>query len=200
MVATHEGRGTVHVVDAGEEEWVLRHLKRGGFPARIVEDRYLRTGVARSRPFRELMLLQRLVAEGLPVPPPVAAAVWPRGLVYTGDIVTVRVPGQPLRRQLADEDPHPPVWRRIGRTLRRFHESGVYHADLSAGNILVDGKQVTLIDFDRGRVRRPGGWERKNLARLQRSAAKILGREVWESPPWTACWRALMEGYRTEDR
>jgi len=196
VVATHEGRGTVHVVDAGEEEWVVRHLRRGGFPARIVEDRYLRMGAGRSRPFRELKLLRRLRREGLAVPPPVAAGYWPRGLTHAGDIITVRVPGRPLRRYLTEGNSHPPLWRRVGATLRRFHRAGVYHADLSAGNILVDEEQVTLIDFDRGRIRRPGPWQRRNLARLQRSATKILGPEVWQSPAWTACWRALLEGYR----
>ena len=45
-------------------------------------------------------------------------------------------------------------WRAIGAAIARLHRGGVDHADLNAHNILLDGRgAVSVIDFDRGRVR-----------------------------------------------
>jgi 3-deoxy-D-manno-octulosonic acid kinase len=205
VVETFQGRGTTLVVRPGngmgrpgrsDEEWVLRHLLRGGLPGRILEDRYLWLGHGRARPFREVRLLALLREWGLPVPEPVGAAVRRWGATYTGDLLTTRVEGRPLAVDLAGGEPRPGDWHRIGRTIRTFHERGVFHADLSAGNILVGDSSVHLIDFDRGRIKSRRGWRRRNLARLERSARKLLGREKWESRPWQACRAALLEGYR----
>jgi len=50
-----------------------------------------------------------------------------------------------------------------------LHAAGADHADLNAHNILLDGDGVvSVIDFDRGRLRNGGSWMRRNLARLQR--------------------------------
>ncbi len=197
VVATYHGRGPTYVLAAGEVEWVLRHLRRGGFPARLVEDRYLWVGEARSRPFRELRILAHLAREGFPVPHPVAAGVWRHGLMYDGDIITTRVPGEPLSLNLREDRPSPRAWRGIGKTLRRFHERGVYHADLSAGNVLVGAEGVFLIDFDRARIRKRGRWMQRNLDRLERSARKLAGAERWAAPRWQACWSALWTGYKS---
>lgn len=196
VIRTHRGRGTVYVVEAGGEEWVLRHLRRGGLPGFFIRDRYLWTGWEQARPFRELRLLARLEAEGLSVPGPVAAAVWRSGWAYQGDILTLRVPGRPLARLLEEGVADPGDWHRIGSTLRRFHRAGVDHADLSAGNILVHDTGIHLIDFDRGRVRSPGSWMDRNLHRIRRSAVKILGRDRWQAAEWVRCWDALLEGYQ----
>jgi 3-deoxy-D-manno-octulosonic acid kinase len=87
------------------------------------------------------------------------------------------------------------AWRAVGRGIRQVHDRGVYHADLTANNILIDpAERVFLIDFDRGGVRAPGGWRAANLSRLQRSLAKICG----ELPPDRYSpreWAALREAY-----
>jgi 3-deoxy-D-manno-octulosonic acid kinase len=51
-----------------------------------------------------------------------------------------------------------------------------------------------LLDFDRGRLRRPGSWRQANLARLYRSLKKIAATrpEVGFRPD---DWTALMQGY-----
>lgn len=198
--STEEGRGTTYIVsprDGGD--WVLRHLWRGGLPGRFVRDRYLWTGSESTRPFRELRMLARMRAGGLPVPRPVAALVRRQGLFYHADILTSRVPGRPLSTVLQDGEPDASDWRRIGEVLRAFHDQGVDHADLSAGNILLDGDTVHLIDFDRGRIRPQGRWRARNLGRLQRSAVKLLGDEAWGSAPWRECWEALEAGYSAAD-
>ena len=86
-------------------------------------------------------------------------------------------------------------WIAIGRCLRRFHDDGVCHADLNAHNVLLDDAQeVWLVDFDRGRLRRPGLWCDSNLVRLRRSIEKItdaLPAERFSE----ADWASLLSGY-----
>ena len=80
-------------------------------------------------------------------------------------------------------------WREIGVCIRRFHASGVWHADLNAHNILMDRVGgIWLIDFDRGERRKHGAWGQGNLARLQRSLRK-LGYDDAQT------WQALLQGY-----
>jgi 3-deoxy-D-manno-octulosonic acid kinase len=194
--STEEGRGTTYIVASSRgEEWVLRHLWRGGLPARFVRDRYVWTGPATARPFPELRMLARLREGGLPVPRPVAGMVRREGPFYHADILTTRVPGRPLSTVLQEGEADAPTWHRIGELLRAFHDQGVYHADLSAGNVLLSPDEVYLIDFDRGRILPPGRWQNRNLARLRRSANKLLGRKEWQSARWRECWAALEKGY-----
>jgi serine/threonine protein kinase len=87
-------------------------------------------------------------------------------------------------------------WITIGRCIRAFHDLGVCHADLNAHNIMLVGDDsVYLIDFDRGRLRRPGLWCDGNLVRLRRSLEKI----TYKMPPEhfsEADWHGLLDGYR----
>ncbi len=182
------GRGSAWL--AGGGEWVLRHYRRGGFAARFSDDVYLWTGLERSRPWREWRLLDLLYKEGLPVPQPVAARVVRAGLGYRGDLLTRRIRDTVslAERLAAGSVP----WRAIGACLRRFHDAGVWHADLNAHNLLLDSvDRVYLIDFDRGEQREPArGWQLGNLARLHRSLAKLL-----PAVPELG-WTELMDGYR----
>lgn len=190
------GRGPTWFVGPPGKEWVLRHCHRGGALGRRVADHYLWLGIERARPFVEFRFTQRVRALGLPVPRPVAARVLRAGLVYTGDLITERVTGARPVSALLEAAPLPvTAWRAIGHSIRRFHERGVYHADLTANNILIDAaERVSVIDFDRGALRAPGAWCAANLARLKRSLAKICG----ELPPdrfGQADWSALREAY-----
>lgn len=196
-VATDRGRGSAWFLRIGDEEWVLRHYRRGGLLARWNRDAYIFMGWGRTRPVREIRLLAIMHAAGLPVPAPVAAGAWRSGGVYRGDLVTVRVPGQPLSHQL-DQSAQTAFWRQVGALIGRFHAFGVDHADLNLHNILVsDDGRMHLIDFDRGRLHRgPGRWCRGNLRRLQRSLRKCLGVAWQEQAHWLQCWLALEQGWR----
>jgi len=193
------GRGTVVFVaseeDAGED-WALRHYHRGGLPGRLLDDRFAWTGAALTRSFREWRLLRRLHNDGLPVPRPVAAAYRRQGATYTADLITARIPGaQPLVAHLARGPVPADAWRRLGRCIRRFHDAGVFHADLNVHNLLLDeSSRPWLLDFDRGRMRQPGGWRRANLDRFARSLrkAKAMNDAVHVAP---ADWSALLTGY-----
>ncbi len=170
------GRGEVTIFDTAFGTCVLRHYRRGGLVARINRDRYLWTGAARTRSFREFRLLAQLQAAGLQVPSPVAARYVRDGLHYRADLVTRRIPGaQTLAERFAGNRLDAAVAGRVGRTLAAFHAHGACHADLNAHNVLIDGSGVVwLLDFDRGRLRRPSmKWQQANLARLRRSFLKL---------------------------
>lgn len=188
------GRGRAYFLDGGESEWVLRHFQRGGLVRRLIHDRYLFTGLNRSRPFREARLLAQMVEMGLPVPRPVAARVDLAPPFYRGDLISERVPGRPLSHWLADDQADAGLFESVGRLIRRFHDRGICHADLNAHNILISDDAIHLIDFDRGRLRRPGRWRQVDIDRLVRSIRKLLDDRA-EEERWQACIQALRAGW-----
>ena len=131
------------------------------------------------------------------MPRPVAARYLRHGPAYTADLITGRIPdAAPLSARLARAPLPPATWRRIGRCLRRFHDAGVWHADLNAHNVLLDAADAPwLLDFDRGRLRPAGRWRRRTLERFLRSLRKIAaarpGLHVGAGD-----WEAMLEGYR----
>lgn len=181
------GRGSISYIRLDGASLVLRRYLRGGLAAKLSKDRYLWTGEEGTRSFSEFRLLARLLDLGLPVPRPVAAR-YQRGLLtYRGELVTALLPGTEslAARWLGGRD-RPGDWEAAGRCIRRFHDAGVQHADLNAHNVMLDGAGgVWLLDFDRGRLREPGPWQVRVLARLARSLQKIgtaAGRgQEWQS-------------------
>lgn len=184
------GRGAAWRIRDGDIDWVLRQYRRGGLVGRVVLDTYFYAGLERTRPFHEWYLTARLFEEGLPVPRPVAARV-DRGLVaYRGSLITRTVPGHSLAA-LLDASPAETTWLAIGRTVRRFHDAGAWHADLNAHNILVDGDTVHVIDWDRGQVRsQDTAWREANLKRLRRSLDKLRPDNAAIATGWQALYQA----------
>jgi 3-deoxy-D-manno-octulosonic acid kinase len=190
------GRGAVTFLDLAGRQFVLRRYLRGGLPARVCRDRYLWLGEDRNRAFRELRLLSSLHDRGLPVPRPVAARYQRHGLSYSAELVTLRLPEvSSLGQRWLDELATDADWRAAGRCIRRFHDAGVQHADLNAHNIMLDGQGgAWLLDFDRGRIRRPGRWHERTLARLERSLAKLAALSG-RGDAWRSCFRLLREAH-----
>jgi 3-deoxy-D-manno-octulosonic acid kinase len=190
---TAGGRGSAWFVAAhGGGEWVLRHFRRGGLVARLVSDRYLYTGEARVRAFREFRLLAELARLGLPAPRPVAARCVRTGPFYRADLLTVAIPHVRSLAELAGTGLAAEAWRAVGACVRRFHDALVCHADLNAHNVLIDGRgAVWLVDFDRGSRRAAGRWQEANLARLEHSLVKVAGPAFGDAER-----RLLREGYR----
>lgn len=193
------GRGTVVMFSHGELELVRRHYQRGGLVRHISQDIYIGSVLTRTRMWREFHLLQRLWRLNLPVPQPVAARCEKLApFLYRGDLITRRVPAtRTLAETLRDQPLSAEQWRTLGMTLARFHDHGVYHADLNANNILLDEMgRFHLIDFDRGEQRHPDPtWQNANLDRLLRSLNKLqsLHAIFYFSPN---NWEDLHTGYR----
>ena len=190
------GRGDVAFVDTPIGACVLRHYRRGGLAASMSADRYLWTGAARTRAFREFRLLAELANLGLPVSPPVAARYVRDGLRYRADLLTRRIEdAKTLAACLANASFDPRLAQQIGLTVARMHTANVWHADLNAHNILVDGNGVVwLIDFDRSRIRKPRlVWQQANIARLRRSLDKLGARRHADFD--LSFWHPLLAAY-----
>jgi 3-deoxy-D-manno-octulosonic acid kinase len=193
------GRGTVAFVRASRDQrWVLRHYRRGGLIARLAGDLYVWTGADRTRSFGEWRLLRQLRAWGLPVPTPVAARYERAGLFYRADLLTAELPVRRTLTQALQQAPLPiEAWHAIGQCVGSLHARGVQHADLNAHNLLVGASNdIYVLDFDRGRIRARGPWERAVLARLRRSLLKVtIGLPAGRFTE--VHWQALLAGAGT---
>ncbi|MCW8900380.1 MAG: 3-deoxy-D-manno-octulosonic acid kinase [Gammaproteobacteria bacterium] len=201
IVGFAEGRATTFFVQHQGRDFVLRHYQRGGLVSKISNEKYLWLGLKLSRPWREWLLLERMQKKGLPVPVPAAIQVERKGIFYRADIMMHRIPhSRTLMNILMTEELAEGYWITIGSVIRRFHEDGVYHADLNANNIMLDdGGRCYLIDFDKCGIRKPRlKWQKDNLLRLKRSLNKIaMNEDVFYFLEEN--WRSLLRGYGWDD-
>lgn len=186
------GRGNTTFFQIGDTSLVLRHYYRGGLVRKLCKQHYVYTGLNKTRAFREFDLLVHLQKESLPAPRPYACSVSKQGFLYCASLITHHVPGSTLASKLqsigklSDDFARDNVlWQLVGQVIAQFHRAGIYHADLNAHNILIhEGEKsgndaVSLIDFDRGRIRslpaspQSTGWCVDNMRRLERSCNKI---------------------------
>lgn len=213
---TREGRGTVYAVPAAPDEveealgrvggrWAVRHYRRGGLVARVLGDRYLRIGAP--RPFREAEVSEAVRALGIPTPRVVAAAVYPAGIFYRGDLVTRWIPDalelaqvlfDPERRGVGGSVDRRDALAEAGGLIRRMARAGVRHPDLNAKNVLLEWSgsvpDAYLLDLDRCTVSEgpaPGAADAMR-ERLLRSLRKFEKRADLEVPPGEL--RALERG------
>ena len=190
------GRGSAWFVETPNGPVVLRHYLRGGWAAKLSRQDYLFTGISKSRPFREYHILAELFEKGLPVPRPVAALCQHKGFIATGAIMTACIASATtLADVVACNDEINGLWASVGRCIRKFHNAGVWHADLNARNILLDsGVRVYLIDFDKARLQagKPVNGE-ENLNRLKRSLIKFW--PVGQQPAMDLAWAELKAAY-----
>ncbi len=194
VVGQAPGRSNALFLETGFGPAVLRHYLRGGWAAHLSRDRYVYTGLERSRPIAEFHMLAQLYQMGLPVPQPLAAQCAREGLFYSGDLITRRLLDVvPLADLSEIQQTDPAMWITAGACIRLFHDHGLVHADLNARNILVGGEnKVYLIDFDRARIKQEA-WNlfKANLKRLKRSLKKILSPGQLEQG-----WQYLQRGYK----
>jgi 3-deoxy-D-manno-octulosonic acid kinase len=198
IIAEKKGRSTTWFIKYSSGTAVLRHYWRGGLVGKILSDQYLFTGLKNTRTYQEFTLLLELQKRGLNVPTPIGAQVKTAGLVYRGDLLTQEITGaQSLREVLQQRPLTTEEITKVGEAIAAFHQQGVYHADLNINNILFDQEQrVFIIDFDRGRLVRPGHPSLKqNMARLNRSFLKEASRNspfYWQDRQWSK----LIESYK----
>lgn len=195
------GRGTTFLFSHGGVDFVRKHYQRGGYVGRWIRDCYFFVGLRRSRMWREFDLLWHLHGIGLPVPVPAAARCqlhFP--FLYRGDLVTRYLPETQTLAEIVQTRPlSKETWALVGQSVRQFHQHDVFHADLNAANILLHRENgVSLLDFDKGTLRRRGKelWTQANLERLARSLWK------WKrtAPRFhfsESDWSSLEEGYHS---
>ncbi|HET6201759.1 MAG TPA: lipopolysaccharide kinase InaA family protein [Planctomycetota bacterium] len=147
----YEGRGSVGVLDAGGERFVVRRYRHGGLLRRVTGECY----ASPNRAFREAALYEDLQRRGVPTLEAVAVvarrrvpfgfhlALLTREVPRARDLLSYLSGAPPLREARA-------VLRRAGETVALLHEAGFRHADLHPKNLLVSEGAVLVIDLDRG--------------------------------------------------
>lgn len=199
LIGSSIGRGTTWFFNYQGKGYVLRHYYRGGLIAKINNDHFLYQGLKNSRAFKEFELLQEMQRLGLPVPKPYAGKITRSGLFYQADLIIELIDGaKDLVAILTSQVISPKNWFEIGRVIRLFHDSNVYHSDMNSHNIMMDhNAKVWLIDFDKCEFRKEGDWKEKTLQRLLRSLQKEKALEPqlhWQESDWLT----LMKGYQGE--
>ncbi len=195
------GRGNTMFVGNIPRQFVLRHYMRGGLVGKFNRDHYIFSGEDLTRPFQEWRLLDKLAANNMNVPRPAAARFCRRGTLYTADIITVRIPDVvSLSEYIATADRDEEFWQSVGAAIWKFHEAGVYHADMNAYNIQIDKDgDIWMLDFDKGALKAPGTWQQETLSRLHRSLKKVLGLDP-KLHFHAGNWEQLLEGYFSASR
>ena len=193
-----KGRGTTYFFQHNNNEYVLRHYRRGGLIGKVLSDQYLYIGLEQSRAWQEFKLLQYMQTLDLACPTPIAAMLNKSGLYYQADIISTKIQGaQDLHHILLDRILSTDVWQKIGQTIAEFHNHQIYHHDLNIHNIMLDAEHgVWLIDFDKCGIRQGKNWKKSNMARLKRSfeKEKRLGNIHWQSADWQKLMAAYKEG------
>jgi tRNA A-37 threonylcarbamoyl transferase component Bud32 len=179
----HWGRNYLYVARleaaGGPVEVVVKQFRNEGLRAR------LRRRLRGSKAERSWRAARALLAAGLATPEPVMrleskAEAGPSFYLcrYLPDALEARYlfraaalgaeaeqfPGVDFPRFLAE----------LGRTVRRLHDAGIWHRDLSGGNVLLprgagaDGAPLHLVDLNRARLGRPPSLSKRvrDLSRL----------------------------------
>jgi 3-deoxy-D-manno-octulosonic acid kinase len=193
LLGASSGRGSAWMIKADNQKMMLRHYYRGGIPAKIIKDKYLWTGLDRTRSFSEFRLLNIMSDLNLPVPKPISAQVCKKGLFYLANILIEYIPHDFTFAQTLNLETQKTIWQEIGSTIADFHHYGINHADLNANNILI-GEKVHLIDFDHSfQVAVKRTWRYKNLKRLKRSIDKLTKQEFKSQSK--QLWDLLLNAY-----
>jgi hypothetical protein len=152
-----KGRGGVGCLTLQGRELVVRPYRRGGAFGGLLRDRY--AGPSRAR--RELLLLEALRQEGVPVVVPLAAVARRNRAFWRLRLCTERVPdASPLPAFMAaHEDRRRQVANAVGTVLQLAFAAGLCHPDLHVDNVLCccrgDKVRVVLVDLDLATRKQP---------------------------------------------
>lgn len=191
------GRGTARRARVGDRICLVKRESRGGLSAKFLPDRYLA-----SAPFEKEWAIAAYLADRR-LAPRILAREYARSgpLLAVYSLFEYLPEADSLSDRLLRGQCRGGCFSLAGRGIGLVHRSGVLHADLNAGNILLSGDDsVFLIDF-RHSVRMEGApaprERRGNLDRLARSLHKVrfLGGLNWDTPPWEALADGYAEGW-----
>lgn len=197
LLGASSGRGSAWMVKSNKDKMMLRHYYRGGIPAHFNKDKYLWTGLEKTRSFSEYRLLEKMIKLDLPVPAPIAAQACKKGIFYQANILIQYLPHQFTFAGIlnSQEKESSATWQHIGDTIALFHNHGIYHADLNANNILINDTTIYLIDFDHSKQRPPHKqWQQSNLKRLKRSIDKLTHSDYIRTNEKK--WLSLLQAYK----
>ena len=150
------GRGAAFAITTSDGRWLVRHYRRGGAVARLLDDQYVRTPVPRV--FRELHVSVAARAAGIPTPEVVAAVVYANGAFVRYDIAVVFIPAAFDLAAVLFDDVLPDVdaeTRKAANVIHTACERGLVHADLNLKNILLAPDRGYIVDLDRCRMSQP---------------------------------------------
>lgn len=197
ITGTAKGRGVTYFIENASQHWVLKHYFRGGLIGKLINDRYIYTGINNTRAIEEYELLKKMQLLGLPVPTPIAVKITKHLFFYQADILTSRITNaKDIVGLLSQKSISKELWQAVGKAIKQFHQHGIYHDDLNCHNILIDNNnKVWLIDFDRSKQKNiEKNWQEANLERLLRSFNKEKNRLdnfYWHNNDW----QHLISGY-----
>jgi len=155
----------------------VRQAKRGGLIGAVLGGLYKSV----RRPLQEVRAATVARSAGVGVPEPLAVRVTRvGGVFYRFTVITREIENAQDLLTFASSPSasgkHEAI-DRVADEMRRLHESGVYHADLTMKNILLSGSSTYIIDLDKATLvsARSERLDMTNLARLNRSVVKLLG-------------------------
>lgn len=201
ITGTNTGRGITYFIQHGKLNMVLRRYLRGGLIAKLIKQSFCFAGIAHTRVYQEMALLEYMRSCDLPVPRPIAGMISRHyGLVYRNSILIERIANaQDLHAYLLQQALPEHTWTALGHVIARMHLVGVDHHDLNIENILLDQQdKLWLIDFDKCGVFAQISiktWPVDNIARLARSIRK----QHTLHPTYHVSakdWTALLSGYQ----
>ncbi len=175
IVDRHGGRGEALSIRTPVGQAVLKQYYRGGKASLISHSSYLYLGTDRVRSIREWQITNTLWQAGLPVPEPLAAWFERRGIRYRAALITREIEDtQTLADYAGHTETDPALWHSVGQIIHRFAAFGLFHPDLNANNILINGRgQLWLIDFDKSSLKADAIQSTSMLERLVRSLDKL---------------------------
>ncbi|UTV98139.1 3-deoxy-D-manno-octulosonic acid kinase [Marinomonas rhizomae] len=197
LTGTGNGRGAVWFINSQFGKFVIRRYRRGGLIAKFNKSRFLFTGLANTRPWLELSLLETMNKLSLPVPRPIGGIFTVKYGFYKAELLTETITNAEDLFDIIKNNRSDKIgWNEIGKVIKHFHNNGIYHSDLNCHNIMIDEQdKVWVIDFDKCEQREPNKeWKQSNIDRLKRSIDKESNQHsnfhVSEE-----LWQAFLEGY-----
>ncbi len=182
--STLAGRRPLEEFETARGTLLLRRFTHGGLLRALTGSRFGDP----ARPFHELALSSALLARGIATPEVVGARA--RAAPAGGwllDVLSLRIAGardlESLLEGLRRGDPRPAdfaaIVRGAGAFVRRLHDAGLYHVDLTTKNLLVgEGPRFVVLDLDRSQLLEelPANSRERNLRRLLRFVLRREGR------------------------
>lgn len=176
------GRRPLHEFRVDDDAFIVRRFSHGGLLRWLTGVRFIDA----ERPFRELILSERLRRAGIRTPRVVAArARMARGYGWLLEVVSRRLEGTidlghvlgRARRGEVDRAAQRRLLRELGQLISRLHKHGCLHADLTPNNLLVnlsalqgEAPELWVLDLDGSTMHDAltDAQRRKNLRRMYR--------------------------------